>query len=104
MHAYPGPTLSLGAEFHVPTDILVPSALHDVIDVDLAKTLDASLVVEGANMPTTDEGKEMLHARGIPIVPDFIANAGGVIAAAYSMDGRYSPFRTEPEQVFRSIS
>jgi glutamate dehydrogenase (NAD(P)+) len=57
-----------------------------------------------ANMPTTPAALEILHARGVTVVPDFIANAGGVIAAAHSMDTRYSPFTVDPEHVFAMIS
>lgn len=85
-------------------DILVAAATQDVIDVAVASGTNARLVVEGANMPTTPEALEMLAARGITVVPDFIANAGGVVAAAFSMDSRYSPFVTEPDQIFDLIS
>jgi glutamate dehydrogenase (NAD(P)+) len=46
----------------------------------------------------------VLHERGVVVVPDFIANAGGIIAAAHSMDARYSPFPVVPETVFSMIS
>lgn len=85
-------------------DILVPAATQDVVDVDVARSTTASLVVEGANMPTTGPALDVLAARGISVVPDFIANAGGVIAAAFSMDNRYSPFATDPAQIFSHIS
>lgn len=85
-------------------EILVAAATQDVIDVAAAGSTNARLVVEGANMPTTPEGLEVLAARGITVVPDFIANAGGVVAAAFSMDSRYSPFVTDPGQIFDLIS
>lgn len=86
------------------TDVLVPAAREDVIDADIATDLKARLVVEGANMPTTAEAKQVLHARGIEVVPDFIANAGGVVAAAHSMQMRNSPFRADPDAIFTMIS
>lgn len=86
------------------TDLLVPAAREDVIDADIATNLKARLVVEGANMPTTAEAKEILHTRGIEVVPDFIANAGGVVAAAHSMEMRRSPFRADPAAIFAMIS
>ena len=101
---YSNKSLPVGAELRVPTDILVPSAREDMIDVNVAKSLDVKLVVEGANMPTTKEAKLVLHARGIPVVPDFIANAGGVVAAVYTMGSRYSPFRPDTEQVFSTVA
>jgi glutamate dehydrogenase (NAD(P)+) len=88
----------------VETDILIPAAREDVIDKDIAATTTARLIVEGANLPTTPAAREVLHHRGIPIVPDFIANAGGIVAAAHSMDARTSPFTVDPAAVFEMVS
>lgn len=88
----------------VDTDILVPAARQDVIGEDVAISTKARLIVEGANMPTTQKAKEILHYRGIAVVPDFIANAGGVVAAAHSMDARYSAFAVDPGAVFTMVS
>ena len=55
-------------------------------------------------MPTTPQAREILGARGVTVVPDFIANAGGIIAAAHSMDARYSPFVVDPADIFEMIS
>lgn len=88
----------------VDCEVLVPAAREDVIDVDLAARLSAKLVVEGANMPTSPGAREILHERGVMVVPDFIANAGGIVAAAHSMDARRSPFVVDPENVFTMIS
>ncbi|GHE27547.1 glutamate dehydrogenase [Streptosporangium violaceochromogenes] len=85
-------------------DILVPAATQDVVDVNVARSTTARLVVEGANMPTTGPALEVLAARDVCVVPDFIANAGGVVAAAFSMDTRYSPFAVDPAQIFAHIS
>lgn len=84
--------------------ILIPAAREDVIDKDLARATSAQLIVEGANLPITPAGLEVLHERGVAVVPDFIANAGGIIAAAHSMDARYSPFPVHPDKVFAMIS
>ncbi|GGU35205.1 glutamate dehydrogenase [Lentzea flava] len=99
-----GPVQALGAELRVPCDVLVPAALQDVIDADLAGELDTTLVVEGANLPTSVAAQEVLAARGITVVPDFIANAGGVVAAAFGMDARYSPFPVNPATVLDAVS
>jgi glutamate dehydrogenase (NAD(P)+) len=104
VRAYGGKRLDLGAELTLDTDVLVPAATQDVIAAAAAREVNARLVVEGANLPTTPEARATLSARGITVVPDFIANAGGVVAAAYAMDARHSAFRPEPEQVFSSIS
>ncbi len=61
--------------------------------------------MEGANLPTTPAAREVLHERGVVVVPDFIANAGGgIVAAAHSMDARRSPFTVDPADVFAMIS
>jgi glutamate dehydrogenase (NAD(P)+) len=88
----------------VPVDILVPAAMQDVIDERVARSTTARLVVEGANLPTTKAALDVLAARGVAVVPDFIANAGGVIAAAFAMDARYSPFAADGGDVFPVIS
>ncbi|TWP43493.1 Glu/Leu/Phe/Val dehydrogenase [Lentzea tibetensis] len=99
-----GSVLALGAELRVQCDVLVPAALQDVIDADLAGELDATLVVEGANLPTSVAAQEVMASRGITVVPDFIANAGGVVAAAFGMDARYSPFPVNPVTVLDAVS
>ncbi|WP_237565615.1 Glu/Leu/Phe/Val family dehydrogenase [Ornithinimicrobium cavernae] len=92
------------AVLEVDADILVPAALQDVIDQDLARRITPSLIVEGANLPTTPEARQILHERGVAVVPDFIANAGGVVAAAHSMDARRSAFTVDPAGVLEMIS
>ncbi len=60
-------------------DILVPAAIENVITEENAERIKARIIVEGANGPTTKEGEEILTKRGVLIVPDILANAGGVI-------------------------
>jgi glutamate dehydrogenase (NAD(P)+) len=62
----------------LPCDVLVPAALGGVITPEVAARLDTPLIVEAANGPTTTEGAVVLHDRGIAVVPDILANAGGV--------------------------
>lgn len=85
-------------------DVLVPAARQDVIDRHVAERIRAQLVVEGANLPTSPEARAVLHHRGIAVVPDFIANAGGIIAAAYSMDARNSAFTVDESRIFETVS
>ncbi|MEV6841591.1 Glu/Leu/Phe/Val dehydrogenase dimerization domain-containing protein [Streptomyces sp. NPDC051133] len=99
-----GTPLSAGQELTVGCDILVPAALQDVIDDATARQIQAKLVVEGANLPTSPQAQAVLAARGIFVLPDFIANAGGVVAAAFAMDARYSGFRPETPTIFETIS
>ncbi|MEV1294851.1 Glu/Leu/Phe/Val dehydrogenase dimerization domain-containing protein [Pseudonocardia sp. NPDC049635] len=99
-----GAALVPGEELVVDCDVLVPAALQDVIDKDTAHRIKARLVVEGANLPTTPAAQEVLARRGVTVVPDFLANAGGVVAAAFAMDARYSGFRPGVEQIFSAVS
>jgi glutamate dehydrogenase (NAD(P)+) len=64
-------------------DILVPAAIGNQIDSDVAKEVKAKLVVEGANGPTTEDADRIFEKRGIVVVPDILANAGGVIASYF---------------------
>jgi glutamate dehydrogenase (NAD(P)+) len=96
--------LTAGEELTVDADVLIPAALQDVIDADLARTLPARIVVEGANLPSSLGAQQILHDRGVTVVPDFIANAGGVVAAAVAMDSRFSGIRPEPPAVFDNVS
>jgi glutamate dehydrogenase (NAD(P)+) len=63
--------------------LFVPAALGGVITAEVANKLQVKLVAEGANGPCTIEGEEALKERGIEIIPDIIANAGGVIVSYY---------------------
>ena len=87
-----------------PVDVLIPAAREDTVGVEVARSTTARLVVEGANLPTTEPARQLLHQRGVVVVPDFIANAGGIVAAAHSTDARYSPFVVEPTTIFPMIS
>jgi len=71
----------------VPCDIWIPAARPDVVRADNVAQLDAKLVLQGANIPITAEAEQALHERGVLSVPDFIANAGGVICAAVEYAG-----------------
>lgn len=71
----------------LPCDIWIPAARPDVIRDDNVDQLKARLVVEGANIPITEGAERVLAERGVLVVPDFIANAGGVICAAMEYRG-----------------
>jgi len=68
-------------------DIWIPAARPDVIREDNVSQLETKLVIQGANIPVTPEAERILHDRGVLCVPDFIANAGGVICAAMEYKG-----------------
>jgi glutamate dehydrogenase (NAD(P)+) len=67
----------------VPCDVLVPAALERQIDADRAARIDCELVIEAANGPTTPEADAILASRGITVVPDILANAGGVTVSYF---------------------
>jgi glutamate dehydrogenase (NAD(P)+) len=71
----------------VECDIWIPAARPDVINEENAHRLKTKLVVQGANIPFTHGAEKFLHDKGVLCVPDFIANAGGVICAAMEYQG-----------------
>lgn len=66
-----------------PCDILIPCALENVIDAKVAKRLQAKMIACGGNGTNTSRAEEILHRRGIPVVYDFLANGGGVVASYF---------------------
>jgi glutamate dehydrogenase (NAD(P)+) len=85
---YPGgKILDRDAIVDVECDIWIPAARPDVINADNVARLNTRLVIEGANIPITHDAEKTLHEKGILCVPDFIANAGGVICAAMEYQG-----------------
>ncbi|MFL5717497.1 MAG: Glu/Leu/Phe/Val family dehydrogenase, partial [Chloroflexota bacterium] len=79
-------------------DVLVPAALEGQLHEGNADQIRAKLVVEGANGPTTAEADEILRTRGIPVVPDIMANAGGVVVSYFEwVQDRYGYFWPEAE-------
>ena len=85
---YPkGQKLDRDAVIGIDCDIWIPAARPDVIHEDNVGRLKTRLVLQGANIPFTHGAEKALHARGVLCVPDFIANAGGVICAAMEYRG-----------------
>ncbi len=82
-----GQKLDGDAIIGIECDIWIPAARPDVIHEGNVNRLDTRLVVQGANIPITDAAENILAQRGILSVPDFIANAGGVICAAVEYQG-----------------
>ena len=82
-----GDPLQRDAIVGVDCDILVPAARPDVIRSDNQATVKAKLIVPGANIGVTERAEKLLYKRGVLCVPDFIANAGGVICAAVEYAG-----------------
>jgi glutamate dehydrogenase (NAD(P)+) len=71
----------------VPCEIWIPAARPDTLRTDNVERLQAKMVLQGANIPATEAAEHWMHAHGILNVPDFVANAGGVICAAVEYHG-----------------
>jgi len=76
----------------VPCEILIPAALESQITADNAGKIRAKLVIEGANGPTTPEADDILHDNGVLVLPDVIANAGGVTVSYFEWVQDFSSF------------
>jgi glutamate dehydrogenase (NAD(P)+) len=83
--------------FTIPCDIAIPAALGGVITEKVATEMAASIMVEAANGPTTGEGAAVLASRNIPVIPDVLANAGGVVASYFEWAQDMQGFMWETE-------
>ena len=77
----PGEALPNEAIFELDVDVLIPAALKDVINEGNWQNIKAKVIVEGANIPMRTDIENKLSDKGVLIVPDFVANAGGVISS-----------------------
>src|SRR5881296_2142593 len=88
----------------VPCDWLIPAALGGVITREHnARRIDCKVVVEGANEPTTPTADRILEERGIAVVPDFLANAGGVTVSYYEWSQNLQQYRWSHERVNQEL-
>jgi glutamate dehydrogenase (NAD(P)+) len=83
----------------VACDILIPAALEQQITAANAHLIQARMVIEGANGPTTPEADDILHERGILVVPDVIANAGGVTVSYFEWVQDFSSFFWSEDEI-----
>ncbi|MCE9517872.1 Glu/Leu/Phe/Val dehydrogenase [Candidatus Nomurabacteria bacterium] len=79
-------TITNAELLEIQCDVLIPAALENQITQDNANNIKAKLIVELANGPTTPEADDILLARGIPLVPDILANAGGVTVSTFEWE------------------
>ncbi|MEB3103582.1 Glu/Leu/Phe/Val family dehydrogenase [Ferviditalea candida] len=92
------------AEFlTMPCDVLVPAALENQITLENADQIQAQMIVEAANGPVTLEASERLHERGVLIVPDILANAGGVTVSYFEWVQNNQGFYWSEEEVNQKL-
>ncbi|MCW4026208.1 MAG: Glu/Leu/Phe/Val dehydrogenase [Candidatus Bathyarchaeota archaeon] len=91
--------------FELPVEILVPASIPDVISEENVEKVRAKVVVEAANIPVTAKSEKRLRERGVLVVPDFIANAGGVISSYAEYVGQNPPamFQMVEEKIVRNV-
>jgi glutamate dehydrogenase (NAD(P)+) len=83
----------------VDCDILIPAALEQQITAANAHRIRARLVIEGANGPTTPQADDILHERGVLVLPDVIANAGGVTVSYFEWVQDFSSFFWSEDEI-----
>ena len=93
----PGEKLPNEKLFEQEVDVLIPSAIPDVINTQNIGKIKARMIVEAANIPMTPETEKKLHDRAILVVPDFVANAGGVISSYAEYKGKH------PDDMFKLV-
>ena len=89
--------------FALDVDILVPAALENQITMDNAPLIKAKIIAEGANGPTTPEAHRHLHERGVFVIPDILANAGGVTTSYFEWVQDRHGYFWEEEEVNRRL-
>jgi len=105
LRGFPGSVpLSNEALLALDCDILVPAALGDVIDEHNAGSVRAPLVVEAANHPVTPAGDAVLTDRGITLIPDILANGGGVTVSYFEWTQNVQQYRWDLETVQRELA
>ena len=88
--------------FKLDVDVLIPAAIEEQITGANMRDIKAKLIIEGANGPTTPEAHKYLHERGVFVVPDILANAGGVTVSYFEwVQDRYGYFWEEHEVNYR---
>lgn len=82
---------------------MIPAALENQINEEIAMSVKAKIIVEGANGPTTIEADEILERNGKIIVPDILANAGGVVVSYFEWVQNIQSLMWDEEEVNRTL-
>jgi len=89
--------------WEVPTDYLIPAALENQITRERAQRIRTRVLIEGANGPTTPDADDVLGEAGVTVVPDVVANAGGVIVSYFEWVQDFSSFFWSEDEVNRRL-
>jgi glutamate dehydrogenase (NAD(P)+) len=87
----------------LPCDVLIPAAMENQLTGENAARVQARLIVEGANGPTTPDADDIFSERGILVVPDILANAGGVIVSYFEWVQDLQAFFWEEDEVYAQL-
>jgi glutamate dehydrogenase (NAD(P)+) len=88
----------------LPCDVLIPAAMENQLTGHNADQVKAKLIVEGANGPTTPEADDIFKEKGVKVVPDILANAGGVIVSYFEWVQDLQAFFWDEEEVYRQLT
>lgn len=91
--------ITAAAFWETPCDVLIPAALENQITETNASSIRAKLIVEGANGPTTTAADDVLAQKGVTVVPDVLANAGGVIVSYFEWVQDFASYFWTEEEV-----
>jgi glutamate dehydrogenase (NAD(P)+) len=101
---FPGSENVTNAELLViPCDVLLPCAMEGQLTGENAAKVQAKYIVEGANGPTTPEADDIFNDRGISVIPDILANAGGVVVSYFEWVQDLQSFFWDENEVFRQL-
>ena len=100
LSGFPGATeIERDSLLYVKCDVLVPAALGGVFTAENAREIKAKLIVEAANAPTTPEADKIFEELGVTVLPDVLANAGGIIVSYFEWVQNIQQFRWDLEEV-----
>jgi glutamate dehydrogenase (NAD(P)+) len=104
LDGFRGPDRVTNAELlELPCDVLIPAALEGQLTAENAPRVRAKLIVEGANGPTLPEADDIFIERGIPVIPDILANAGGVTVSYFEWVQGLQEFFWDEDEVYRRL-
>jgi glutamate dehydrogenase (NAD(P)+) len=83
----------------IECDVLIPAALGGMIHEGNADRINTKMIIEGANSPTTPAADEILHEKGVHLIPDVMANAGGVVCSYFEWVQNLQHFRWSEREV-----